>query len=73
LSASYGLGLPSLDNLAELREQLADRDVELWFARLRAHRAGEPPPAQLAGTTRLYPDPDTAVRAYRAEHANGDR
>ena len=82
LSASQRLGLPVRDALNALGEQLDARDVGLWYTLVHGSTepnlestgggAGAATAARAAGAAEpahdrpIYPDPDTAVRAFEA-------
>ena len=64
LSASYRLGLPVLDALDDLREDLAHRNIPLHLARLRARARQEldrHPLADHLGPTAIHPTVKAAV------------
>jgi high affinity sulfate transporter 1 len=65
LSASYGIGLPSRDELAELRKELERRNVELWYTHVRRRDSEHALPEDLTAGVRIFDDPEQAVLAFR--------
>jgi sulfate permease, SulP family len=71
LSSSFRLSLPTLDTLTELHQELGQRGVELWLARVRSTAMAELQASGLAD--RLGPTPphaalEDAVEAYTSAH-----
>jgi MFS superfamily sulfate permease-like transporter len=72
LSSSFRLSLPTTDTLAELHDQLHQRGVQLWLARVRGSATAQLQASGLLdriGTAHLYLDVEDAVHAYSS--ANG--
>ncbi|MFE2881640.1 SulP family inorganic anion transporter [Streptomyces sp. NPDC059272] len=68
LSASFRLGLPVLDTLDELRQELDRRGIRLWLTRVRSHAADEiaaVPLGPAVGEARTFATVDDAVHAYQ--------
>lgn len=67
LSASFRLGVPVLDTLEELRQELDRRGIRLWLTRLRSHSRDDVaavPLGPAVGQARTFATVDDAVRAY---------
>jgi sulfate permease, SulP family len=67
LSSSFRLSLPTVDTLTELGDELGQRRVELWLARVRGTATAELRASGLAdrlGPTRLHAALEDAVQAY---------
>jgi sulfate permease, SulP family len=67
LSSSFRLSLPTVDTLTELDDELGQRRVELWLARVRGTATAELQASGLAdrlGPTRLHAALEDAVQAY---------
>jgi sulfate permease, SulP family len=72
LTSSFRLSLPTLDTLAELRDELDQRGVGLWLARVRGSAMAELQASGLAdrlGPAQLFATVEDAVQAY----TNADR
>ncbi len=70
LNASFHLGLPVLDSLADLHESLRRRDVELWLAEVpTAARAqlDQDVLAQRLGSGRIWPSIEAAKVHFQSE------
>ncbi len=68
LSASFRLGLPVLDTLDELRQELDRRGIRLWLTRVRSRAADEiaaVPLGPAVGEARTFATVDDAVHAYQ--------
>lgn len=71
LSSSFRLSLPTLDTLTELHQELRQRGVELWLARVRSTAMAELNASGLADQLGLTSPPTTledAVQAYTSTH-----
>ncbi|MGW1990199.1 SulP family inorganic anion transporter [Embleya sp. NPDC001921] len=71
LVSSYGLGIPVLDTLEELRVELAHRDCLLRLARVHpptAHRLADSPLGRALGPDHIHPGVADAVRARHTQH-----
>jgi sulfate permease, SulP family len=67
LSSSFRLSVPTIDTLAELRDELGQRGVELWLARIRGSAMAELQDSGLAGRlgpAGLHLDREGAVHAF---------
>jgi hypothetical protein len=67
LSSSFQLGLPAIDALADLADELRHRGVALWLARVRSGASAEIQASGLAdhlGNPDLHADLDAAVAAF---------
>ena len=72
LSSSFRLSLPTLDILAELHDELQQRGIALWLARIRSSAMAELQASGLfdrLSPTQLHATVEDAVRA----HTNSDR
>jgi high affinity sulfate transporter 1 len=70
LGSTYHLGVPVLDELDQLRQQLASTGTELWLARVRAAvrpQLADSPLGHALGQGRIHPSVALAAAAF-AEH-----
>jgi sulfate permease, SulP family len=71
LSSSFRLSLPTLDTLTELDDELHQRGVELWLARVRSTATAELQASGLTdrlGPTHLHTTLEDAAQAYTSAH-----
>jgi high affinity sulfate transporter 1 len=67
LSSSFRLSVPTIDTLTELHDELGQRGVVLWLARIRSTAMADLQASGLAdrlGPASLHSDPEDAVRAF---------
>jgi hypothetical protein len=72
LSSSFRLSIPTLDTLAELHDELKQRGIALWLARVRSGARAEIQASGLVdhlGNPDLHVDLDATVAAF----AGGER
>jgi sulfate permease, SulP family len=67
LSSSFRLSLSTIDTLSELDDELRQRGITLWLARVRSAAMAELQAGGLAdrlGSARLHDDLESAIQAY---------